>query len=182
MDVLIHKKENEWQAVAQIEGLISKWEAETQITLPEDYKAFMVKYNGGRVYPCLFKHNVPQELWQMDDDIEVLLDSIFRWQYALERRGDRLEFNEIPEKSLIIGTDPGGTELGLSMEENSFGKVYLIYFAVGPEDDEPVMRTSLLANSFREFVFDKLYENADRDGYELWYTPNTKKYARKVEF
>ncbi|WP_074882399.1 SMI1/KNR4 family protein [Pseudovibrio axinellae] len=182
MDVLIYKNEEDWQSVPETEGLISKWELETDIKLPKDYRAFMVKYNGGRPYPCLFKHNVPKELWQMDDDDTVLLGSIYDWKYALERCGDRLEFDEIPAKSIIIGTDPGGTELGLSMEENSFGKVYLIYFAVGPEDDEPVMRTSLLANSFREFVFEKLYENTDQDGHDYWFRRNQEHLTRKVEF
>lgn len=181
MEVLMRNAEDDWKFVSDTEGLIIKWEAKTKIKLPEDYRSFLTKYNGGRIYPCLFKHNVPQELWKMDDDV-VIFNPAYDWLYVLQRMEENFNFSRFPENSIPIGSDPGGLEVVMSLEENSFGKIYVIHFGVGPEDDEPMMRAFLQANSFREFIFDELIENDDRDGYDYWFRRNKDHLTRKVEF
>ncbi|KZL24352.1 SMI1 / KNR4 family protein [Pseudovibrio sp. WM33] len=182
MNAKIVRDGDEWPSTRGIADKIKNWEVEKKVILPEDYKQFLTKYNGGHIYPLLFKSPVPEELWGAPDDDDVIFDPVFDWDYAIERSCDNFNDARRPKSSLPVGSDPGGLEVVISLEQKSLGKVYLIHFGVGPDDEEPVMRAYLLANSFREFVFEKLYENADKDGYDYWYRPGIEQHSVDLEF
>ncbi len=52
-----------WEAGETVASAISGWEHSTGYTLPADYRAFLVNYNGGRPYPNMFRHTAlfPEE-------------------------------------------------------------------------------------------------------------------------
>ncbi|WP_367185494.1 SMI1/KNR4 family protein [Mesorhizobium ventifaucium] len=53
---LISPVDREWHAGGHAASAISSWEHETGLRLPDDYRGFMIRYNGGRPYPNMFKH------------------------------------------------------------------------------------------------------------------------------
>ena len=100
------------------EESISAFEREIQFRLPDDYRAFLRDTNGGVCQHALIRPQRPGEL---------LIDCLFglgvkdemdlRFWYN-EMKGD------VPEKSLIIGSDAGGGFLLLSIETNLEGIYY----------------------------------------------------------
>ena len=177
----IYKTKEEWAEVSGTEELINEWEAENELNLPDDYKKFMVKYNGGILYPLIFNHNIPLELWPSGEEL-LYLDSLHPWDYGALLWRDESQSYPRPKNTLEIGSDPGGIGVILSLQAQSYGQIFLnLSFAV-PGDGEPKLRNYHLANSFREFVFEKLYETSDREGYDYWYSSDAEKNAKKVEF
>ncbi|AEV39700.1 hypothetical protein PSE_p0118 (plasmid) [Pseudovibrio sp. FO-BEG1] len=73
-------------------------------------------------------------------------------------------------------------EVVISLEQDTHGKLYVIHFGPGPDENEPVMRAHLIANSFREFIYEKLFETPDKFGYDYWYRPVPENLIKKVEF
>lgn len=86
--------------------------------LPEDYRQFLIENNGG----------VFSDEFVVDDKIgRVALNVLFglglRDEFSLSFWYDEME-GEIPDNSVLIGVDPGGAFLLLSMEPELAG----VYF------------------------------------------------------
>lgn len=127
------------------EESVATFEREIQFNLPADYRAFLRDTNGGGLQHALIKPRRPGEL---------LIDCLFGF-------GDKDEFDlrfwlsefkgELPEKSLIIGSDAGGGFLLLCTEEGSAGVYYYDHSYLFPtsSDDE---NTYFINSSFSELL------------------------------
>lgn len=145
------------------EAMISEFEKQFDFKLPQDYKAFMLKNNGG----------TPKKNWAFDfvDTASGKSDSsginYFCILYDEEtENNDDLRASYIalvleepaqsPPNLLPILDDPGGNIVFLSVAGKDYGKVYFgDHELEDPETGYLVM--SPIADSFSEFI-DKCYE------------------------
>lgn len=113
-----------------------------KFTIPNDYKEFMFKYNGGSFLECMIKNTLEGDLilnwvcsWDRDDEmsLHVVLD----------------HSELIKEGFLAFADDPGGNEFLLNLNEHSNGEVY--YWS---HDRNLVNGKNkiLIANSFSDFL------------------------------
>jgi hypothetical protein len=121
---------------------IKEFESRIRFALPADYKIFLEQHNGGRFHGALFA--VPE--LGTDEALHILfgfnpkrvLDLRF-WQEEME--------GEIPENSIIIGTDPGSNLLVLRDE----GVYYYDHTHYYPQSS--VKKNAYkVAGSFAEFL------------------------------
>jgi cell wall assembly regulator SMI1 len=148
------------------ESTIAEFERQFGITLPHDYKAFMLQNNGG----------TPEEDWAFDfidittntktgSDIqsffviyneETYRDDDLRKSYRILQ-----ENGEVPAGILPIGDDPGGNLICISVSDKNYGEVFFCDHELEyPETGYMVM--SVIAKSFTEFI-DGCYEYALED-------------------
>ncbi|MFB9246324.1 SMI1/KNR4 family protein [Massilia antarctica] len=119
------------------------FEREIQFCVPEDYKKFLVDTNGGVLQNAMISPRRPGQL---------LIDCLFGLceQSEFDLRFWLNEFTgDLPEKSLIIGSDAGGGFLLLCTEEDSAGIYYYdhSYLFSTSADEE---NTYLIYPSFAE--------------------------------
>ena len=122
---------------------IKQFESRIGLALPADYKIFLEQHNGGIFHGALFA--VPK--LGTDEALDILygfidsersLDLRF-WQKEME--------GEIPENSIIIGTDPGGNTLVLDNE----GIYYWDHEHYYPQTSNK-KNADKVAGSFTEFM------------------------------
>jgi hypothetical protein len=64
---LIRPLEREWRDTAPTRTAIEPWEKASGLTLPEDYRAFMLRYDDGRVWPLMFDYTIPRDIYPTSD-------------------------------------------------------------------------------------------------------------------
>lgn len=143
--------------------LLSEFEEEFNVKLPEQYREFMIKYNGGRVDPNIFDLDVI-------DDATVLNEL---YELKTEKGLDLYSVNDLHEdyfsdEFIAIGDDPGGSDICIGVKGDVRGKVYFFdresdyeeYDEEGEEIliDEKIMY--LLSDTFYGFL-DSLYGDED---------------------
>lgn len=123
------------------------FECEIKFRLPEDYKRFLIDTNGGVLQHALISPTKPGQL---------LIDCLFGLceKSQLDLRFWLNEFRgDLPEKSLIIGSDAGGGFLLLCIEEDFAGVYYYDHsYLFSPSTDDE--NTYLIYSSFSELLFE----------------------------
>lgn len=135
---------------------ISKIENELDVQLPQDYKNFLLKNNGGSpVEGWIF--DFTQIIPESDEPFEN--NSVIRKFSALSELpffyGNLIAEELIPKKFLPIASDPFGNEILLCADQDNYGRIYFAdHEMYDPETDYWILTE--LADSFAEFI-DKLY-------------------------
>lgn len=133
------------------ETVITQIVSELDIQFPASYRAFLLKNNGGKPSPNVFPisgdasdtHGILNELCcicrKNSNDL-------------IYKRG--VFDGRVPHNLLVIGSDPGGNQICLSVGGNDYGKVYFWDHENEVEEgEEPDYRNVyLVANSFDEFL------------------------------
>lgn len=132
---------------------IAEFELNHNISLPEDYRVFLLKSNGGKPRVRRFKTiDGKQEsslmlFYPLSEDNEPNLDSIYQ------------EFNKtglILSNFLAIGDDPIGNKICISLLGNDRGSIY--YWSLDMEDTDgdgyipSYKHMSLIAKNFDDFI------------------------------
>ena len=128
---------------------LADFERLIQGSLPEDYKLFLKKVNGGRPRPNVFR-------FKMRDGTDE--ESVLHYFYALhEERVGSIERTfgylkgRIPSDYLSIATDSFGNMILLRIAARGLGKIY--FWDHEEEQDPPsLMNMSPIADSFTAFV------------------------------
>lgn len=129
-----------WQKLSISE--LEEFEREFKLKLPQDYKDFMLRFNGGIPEPAEsfgivvlqiqpIKYFPYQDNITIEDTIRVL----------------KIVQQILPEHFFPFAYDEGGNELCISLSEDDYGSVYMCYLDYG--DDIP---THYLCGSFGEFI------------------------------
>lgn len=129
---------------------IRKLEEKTRIALPEDYKDFLLRHNGGEPEPKVFETQdgkVESRVKKFLSISDVSEDNLVEEIEGITRAG------QIPGNLVPIAVDPADNRVVLSVGGPDIGKVY--YWAWDEEDEDheasyKYMR--LIANSFNEFL------------------------------
>src|ERR1700732_179109 len=100
---------------------ITRVERELGVVFPEDYRQFLLRYNGGRPKPDLFRIEAAGPEW----------DDIMNWFYCIDKGDlhDLAKKNEtfrgrMPREMLAIGNDPLGNQICLAVKGPKKGSVY----------------------------------------------------------
>ena len=147
----------EVQPDATLEQL-QKLEQVISRTLPDQYKAFLLRTNGGRPVPAYFRTQWHGQEWAKGwevDQVDFFLSvndsgsSDFLGDYETYK-------GRIPNDTVSIAYDPGGNLVLLGVGERNYGKVFV--WMQGYETEEAdYSNVGLVANSFNEFL-DSLYD------------------------
>ena len=127
---------------------LESFEHNRNITLPKDYRKFLLEYNGGYPNPGIYKI------------LDELGEGILNIFYGIGSMYDNLEkkfdiFDEILEIGFIpIADDPSGNQICIGISKEYFGQIF--HWAHDEEDHE-MENMYLLSRSFNEFL-DSLYE------------------------
>ncbi len=156
---------------SQIEGNVSINDIEAMekfvgLKFPNEYRAHLLQYNGGRCFPNTFKF-IENGHWT---------ESIVDWFLAIyDGKYDNLEkyiktykINEkrLPVHIIPIAHDPGGNLICISCDTDDKGCIYFwdheneVDYSVN--DDSDYSNLYLVANGFTEFI-DGLYDVVDDD-------------------
>ncbi len=134
---------------------IEKLEEENNIKIPEDYKSFLLKYNGGKTNDIDFE----KEGWRADFygegfDVENFLsvEEILSKEYAsywdvITDQETEYEIKKELKKYVGIGVASGSYKILISCEDNDYGTVYL-------QDDRnrEEFHVEKVTNTFNEFL------------------------------
>ena len=127
------------------EKYIADFEREHQISLPDDYREFLQRTNGGTLQDAVLKPERPGDL---------LIDCLFgindKDELSLNFWNNEFE-GEIPENSVIVGSDAGGGFLLICMEEGLEGVYYYDHSYLFPTSSDSE-NTYLISQSFSELL------------------------------
>lgn len=131
------------------EKAISAFERAINFLLPTDYRAFLQVNNGANVDGQVF--------FVSDLDQDVLMDVFFGITNA-EERSLTLGYwpnefgDELQEKTLIIGSDPGGGMITYVTAGEDKGIYYWDHSHFFPQSSKEEGNTYFLADSFDDFM------------------------------
>ncbi|MEO4005359.1 SMI1/KNR4 family protein [Flavobacterium sp. CAU 1735] len=110
---------------------LNEFEQEIGLTLPEDYRAHMLKYNGGSPFSYYLYFGEPD-------------DGILLFRFKSIKYGDPLVEKQdyLPENYLSMGYTESGY-LVMSLDENEYGSIFVCYSEA---------ELTKLASSFTEFL------------------------------
>lgn len=176
MDRLIRPVDGGWKDDGAAASAIAAWEQQSGLKLPDDYRVFMLRYNGGKPYPLAFMHTA-RDADGFENPSEHYLDPFHDWARVVSWSNEL--GNRLPPRSLSIGADPGLIEIVLSLREEDFGAVYswVRNRGVWGSDDNNYLCAQ--APSFRAFV-ESLTDDASRSGYSYWGQPAGKHLERTL--
>jgi len=125
---------------------ISEFETHNNVKLPDDYKAFLIKNNGGRPNPSIVPSVKSDIQWIYGMVEEPFFASIFQHIDMFQKR--------IPSWYFPIANDSGGNLYLMSLYHENYG---LIAFWRHEEEtegnaDQYFDNMSIVANSFTDFL------------------------------
>jgi hypothetical protein len=168
----------DWQGGEAIASLISNWERSSGLTLPADYRAFLIRYDGGRPYPNMFRHSALSPDDGSVNPTEHFLDQLYSWDRVVawsDELGDRL-----PGGCLTIGADPGLLEIVISLRPEDFGAVYSWVRSWTSWGSVENAYLCPQGQSFGAFVT-SLFDDEDESGHDYWHTPRVECLKRPLE-
>ena len=119
------------------------------IEIPDDYRNFLIQYNGGRPEnDCIdFK----------DSHQGTMLKSIFGFtkdEYGSLEDANIMYKERIPKNTIVIADDAGGNRIIMSISGDDYGKIYFWDHNMEADDEEEpdYSNLTLVADSFDEFI------------------------------
>ena len=130
---------------------IQEFETIISATMSNDYKEFLLKYNGGypqkNVFPLVEDNAIYNNISETNSIklFSSIQQLIYGYRYNQER---------IPHELIEIANDPFGNRICLGIKDKYYGKVYFWDHDWESEDDEPPTydNLSLIADNFTDFI------------------------------
>lgn len=177
MNRVISPVEQGWTADGAVASAVSRWEQESGLRLPDDYRRFVIRYDGGRPYPNMFKHTALDDQGS-ENPSDHLVDPLYRWDHVVT--WSRQLGNRLPPECFAIGADPGLLEIVLSLRAEDYGAVHswVRNRAVWGSPENSYLCPQ--APSFSAFVA-ALSDDYEQSGRSCWYTPQAERLQRKLD-
>lgn len=175
--------ERDWSFVQCARGDIEAWESRERISLPNDYREFMLRYNGGYVYPRFFRTAAALTgmLGPFAPESSVArLDLIYSWQAVEAHWRGETYGGGVPGGHIVFADTPGGIELLMALTKENHGHIYAwvpTSCAWGEEGNRQIFP---LADTFSQFL-QQLFDDACGSDYEDWCLPIYKQLAKELE-
>lgn len=150
---------------------IKDWSATLGRALPPDYEAFLLRYNGGAPYPNIFDDATPAE-FRTVADTQTFCDILYDLDFAKDETSGATYGDAMPVGYITFGEDPSGLIFLISLENDTFGNVFLwrATDAAWGSDGNTAARLFLQSPSFTAFL-DSFYDTQDKIGYDHWAIP-----------
>lgn len=177
---LISPVDRSWEDTGRLSQEIKDWEKRTGYALPDDYRRFMLKFNGGRPYPGLIRYAVPINIYPSTEPTTIL-SIINDWDFLIGEREGTDFGHAIPPHMLPIATDPGGLTFLLSLRSEDHGSVHCWMTSTDIWATDRNTRTWPQADSFTALL-DSLFDDEDGISYDYWHRPSKERTARVLEF
>lgn len=125
---------------------ITQFENENNITFPDLYKEFLLKWNGGKVTPNLFKISEEQgtSVLNVFYGIGDMYDNLEEFIEILDER--------LPTGFIPIADDPAGNTVCLGIIEPYREEIYFWDHEQEPEDPDDMSNMYFLAHDINEFL------------------------------
>jgi cell wall assembly regulator SMI1 len=124
------------------EDALEQCEKDLGVRMPDQFRSFLLKHNGGRPTPACFDFR----------DSEG--GSTIQWFHGISEdynksllRKSRMFHERIPQGLLPIASDDGGNQICISVRETDYGKIYL-WDHEDPDPDNIIV----VADTFDEFL------------------------------
>ena len=136
---------------------VTDLEERIQYKLPQEYKNFLLRYNGGEPAPYFF--SVPD--WEYKQSLVSELKGINPNSVGLDLvRIFEIKQYDLPKGVISIGSDPGGNLILINLIN---GKIYFWDHENVPNDTDKRIdefhNVYFLSNSFNQFINSLKYEN-----------------------
>ncbi len=174
--------ERDWTYVDDAGPAIDAWERRTGMTLPADYRRFMQRYNGGRVYPRQFRSAAAGAgmlgPYEPADDL-TLVDPILRWASVEAHWRGEVYGAGVPPLHLVIAATPGTIQLLMDLDADRAGRISAWHHSSAVWGTDGNTRLWPLAASFTAFLAG--LSDADGSDYGNWRIPIYDRLARDLE-
>lgn len=157
-----------WPNAAEMDKAVALWEAPTGCCIPKSYRDFMVRYNGGRVFPALIEVAVPDAMWAAVDK-QTWCDPFLNWDMAMERWNGEIFGESTPKGLFFVAEDGFGLDFLMSLRPQDHGKIYCwqrgqdVWGQPGNDDTQLYLQ----AEDFTD-LFNQLYETPEEDAFSFW--------------
>lgn len=172
--------EGDWSFVKDPRQAIIAWESKTGHILPSGYRRFMLAFNGGCVYPRLFRYSVPLNLYPSVEPV-TFVDPFYSWEMAEKYWNGEIFHRGTPPEMAFIGCNPGGLEILMSLRKKDHGHIFCWLHSTSPWGTDGNDQLWHQANSFEEFL-GSLYDKPDGSDYEDWHIPLYSELAKPLVF
>jgi len=131
---------------------IQNLESEFDMSIPEDYKDFLMMHNGGK--PDIGNEWGYAEFYVEDLESSQFLDIL----YGIGVKKLDISYwtnffpGDIPPKTLVIGGDPGGAMLLLFNDNSENDGIYYYDHAYRHKQSSDEQNTYFVADTFTEFI------------------------------
>jgi hypothetical protein len=164
--------ECDWSFVKNATDDITAWEHRECLVLPDEYRQFMIRYNGGSVYPRLITF--------AGDSSETFVDRIFSWKTVESHWKGETYGRGTPPGYLIFADTPGPIQFLISVKPEDYGRIYSWVHSTdiwGTDRNTEIFPQS---NTFREFL-NGLYDDDQGSDFENWHLPIYDSLMRELE-
>ena len=131
---------------------ITELEKRIGFSLPDSYQKFLIQYNGGNPEPDCFIIPNCQHIYSIINNLWGVLPN--QWN-DLEENIEIFE-HRFPQGFISIGRDLGSSQILISLEEKTYGKIYYWDVEEEPQDDinriEDYSNLFLVAENFESFL------------------------------
>jgi ankyrin repeat protein len=153
---------------------LDKFERKNKITFPEDYKKFLLKFNGGypepNFYLCGEGFGINTKFKEQKEEVVQIVDFT-----GLD--GSFLASDIVPKNIFTIGEDNAGNYFCISVAGDDKGNIYFCNH--GDCDEGPYSNLYLLANRFDDFL-NGLQEDPSITVFEKYCEKNDLKSIKKL--
>jgi len=133
-----------------VEADIAALEEELKIKLPDEYRRFLLKYNGGYPDPSGFGYRSgPYGANVMSEFVSIGTGPFNLRSEFVERK---INDKQMADDLMSIGYDGSGDLVCIGLEGNRWGKVYLWNHEEDNTQGEPGCEIYFVASSFDEFL------------------------------
>lgn len=173
--------ERDWSFVKDPTSDIERWEQETGYKLPPDYRKFMIRFNGGRVFPRRFHTRLAKgPIGPYDNESDITyVNPISSWKSVESHWREETYGTGIPPQHLAIASAPGAIQLLMSLDPENYGKIFAWCHTRTPRGEEGNNILDPVASDFTTFL-KSLFSGGDED-FTSWRTPVFDKIARDFE-
>lgn len=156
----------DWQLGRTVDpAALARWEQSTGYRLPDDYRRFLLTFNGGVVKPWIFRHD-HRDVHDAQER-ESLLDYLYDWTQVVEMSEIGVPRGQaaLPPHHIVIGQDPGGAGVLLSLDPADHGKISYWLRVLLTWGEPPNDTIGFIADSFAGFVRSLFDDGVTKNSY-----------------
>ena len=175
--------ERDWSFVRDPTAQIEAWESREGLSLPADYRRFLLRYNGGHVYQRLFR--TPAALVGMLGPYEPTSDvtqvnPIYDWATVERHWTGEVYGQGVPPGHLVVAATPGAIQVLLALTPENWGRIFSWIHSADAWGSDRNTEIWPLAGSFSHFL-DSLFDDENRSDWPRWRLPIYDTLAKELE-